>query len=125
MKYFWQQRYATDRFDLEDQNGHLVGWITRNRVDEHNFSDLDTVQLSRDCLGYITSYNVISSPNAKYVWRVWWAERDDKGFVKPDSSSDNVQYPSLSDAKLALEQKFFVPPEQVKTINWMGNLTNY
>lgn len=125
MKYFWHQRYAIDRFDLEDQNGHLIGWITRNRIDDYPMSDLDTAHISRDCLGYIASYRLVSSPNAKYIWRIWWVERDDNGYCKSESSSDNIQYPSINDAKIALEYKFINPNASVQTINWIGNLTVY
>ena len=124
MKYFWKQPYAIDRFDLTNEHGHLIGWITRNRIDDHPFTDLDTVYVSRDCLGYITDYRLVSSPNAKYVWRIWYVERDDKGFYK-ETSSDNIQYPSMSDAKLGLEQKFLIPNSDVQTINWIGNSTIY
>ena len=97
IKYHWQQRYALDRFDLEGPMGRLVGWI----VGTPDQSTVD--QRVVGYLGYISNYLVKSEGGKKitWSWKIWWAERDEKGLYKPDSSTDGVTYFKMDDAKIS------------------------
>ena len=120
-KYAWHQRYALERFDLEGPMGNLVGWI----VGTPNKSVTNFV--TRSSFGYVTSYSVEASQREKvsWTWKVWWAERDEKGFYKPDSSTDGVTYSKMDDAKTALQERFGINADEVATVKWRGNLTEY
>lgn len=124
MKYFWTQNYATDRFDLEDSSYKLIAWITRNRIDEYDLKDADKVYLTYR-YGYVDSYKLISNPNSKYVWRIWWAQHDDNGYLMPESGTDNINYYSMDDAKSAAEKRFLPEMSEIKTIKWDNNFTEY
>ena len=121
MKFGWHQLYATDRFDLEDQEGRLVAWITRNRVDEHGWDNLDTAYVSRDDLGYITEYKNVSGQGAKYTWRLWWEDKDNRGH----SGTDGINYSTMKEVKAAAEAKFLRDDDEVRTFDWSGNKTSY
>lgn len=120
-KYSWQQRYAIDRFDLEDPIGRLVGWI----IGTPNKSVID--QRVIDNFGYTSYYHVKSenNENITWTWKIWWAECDEIGCYKPDSSTDCIIYSKMNDAKLALQERFGINPDKVHTVMWNGNLTNY
>ena len=115
MKFFWQKRYIIDRWDLEKEDMQLVAWITRNRVDNSSISDTLLVEI--DEFGYNKSFKNVSSSESKYVWRMWWAERDDKGFWKSESFSDNVDYSTMEEAKIATQKKFLPEDAVIKTID--------
>jgi|Laugresu1bdmlbsd_1035121.scaffolds.fasta_scaffold29495_4 hypothetical protein len=119
----WNQNYAIDRFDLEDNCYRLIGWITRNRID--NNPEPSQVYIMRNEFGYVTHYRNDGHPEAKYIWRVWWAERDEKGYYKGESSSDEIQYLTMEEAKQALEKRFLPPEAKVKTVSDPRNFTNY
>lgn len=118
MKYVWTQNCATDRFDLEDERGRLIAWITRNRIDDMN--QPDTVYLERDFLGYITRYFCQSSPSSKYIWRIWWWNSIDR-----KSETDDVEYTTQSCAKNAVIDRFLLTSKDVSTRIWEGNMTTY
>jgi hypothetical protein len=120
-KYHWQQRYALDRFDLEGPMCRLIGWI----VGSPNKSVVDQ-RISND-LGYASHYLVKSESGEKiaWTWKIWWAELDEKGFYKPDSLTDGVIYSKMDDAKVALQERFGINPDEVTTVKWRGNLTEY
>ena len=123
MKFFWQKRYIIDRWDLEKEDMQLVAWITRNRVDISSTPDTLLVSCGND--GYITAFKNVSAPESKYVWRMWWAERNDSGFWKSESFSDNVDYSSMEDVKLATQKKFLPENAVVKTIFCPTDFTEY
>lgn len=121
IKYYWQQRYALDRFDLEGPMGRLIGWI----VGIPNKSVVDQRFIGNS--GYTAYYNVKSENNQKiaWAWKIWWAERDEGGYYKPDSSTDGATYSKMDDAKLALQKRFGIDTSEVTTVRWEGNLTKY
>ena len=121
IKYYWQQRYALDRFDLEGPMGRLVGWI----VGTPDQSTID--QRVVGYLGYISNYLVKSEGGKKitWSWKIWWAEVDEKGFYKPESSTDGMTYSKMDDAKIALQERFKINADEVTTVKWPGNLTEY
>ena len=121
--YTWQQRYAIDRIDLIGKNNHLIGWITQNRIDD--ILEKDTVYISRDYMGYATKYHRASANGAKYIWNIWWAQRDDKGYVIGESGTDNIQYLTMKEAKEALQNKFSISEENVKSLDNSWNSTQY
>lgn len=123
MKFFWQKRYIIDRWDLEKEDMQLVAWITRNRVDTSSSPDTLLVLCGND--GYTTAFKNVSTPESKYVWRMWWAERDEKGFFKSESFSDNVEYPSMEEVKLATQKKFLPKDAEIKTIECPTDFTEY
>ena len=123
MKFFWQKRYIIDRWDLEKEDMQLVAWITRNRVDSSSTPDTLLVLCGND--GYATAFKNVSTPESKYVWRMWWAERNDSGFWKSESFSDNVDYSSMEDVKLATQKKFLPENAVVKTIECPTDFTEY
>ena len=123
MKYFWQRRYIIPRWDLEKEDMQLVAWITRNRVDNSSISDTLLVEI--DEFGYNKSFKNVSSSESKYVWRMWWAERDDKGFWKSESFSDNVDYSTMEEAKIATQKKFLPEDAVIKTIDCPVDFTEY
>ena len=121
IKYYWQQRYALDRFDLEGPMGRLVGWI----VGTPDQSTID--QRVVGYLGYISNYLVKSEGGKKitWSWKIWWAEVDERGFYKPDSSTDGITYSKMDDSKLALQERFGIMADEVTTVKWSGNFTEY
>jgi hypothetical protein len=121
IKYSWHQRYALDRFDLEGPMGRLIGWI----VGTPNKSVVD--QRFIDNFGYTSYYHVKSENNEKiaWTWKIWWAERDENGYYKPDSITNGATYSKMDDAKLALQERFNINPGEVHTVKWHGNLTEY
>ena len=121
IKYYWQQRYALDRFDLEGPTGRLVGWI----VGTPDQSTID--QRVVGYLGYISNYLVKSEGGKKitWSWKIWWAEVDERGFYKPDSLTDGVTYFKMDDSKLALQERFGIMADEVTTVKWSGNFTEY
>ena len=119
-KYYWQQRYALDRFDLEGAGGRLVGWIYGNP------NCAVTNLVTRDsCSGYVLSYETESSVKPKWTWKIFWVERDEDGFYKKETSTDGMTYTKMSEAKTALQEKFGIKEEEARTVNWSGNLTKY
>jgi len=120
-KYSWHQRYAFERFDLEGPMGSLVGWI----VDNPNKSVTYIAQ--RDLMGYVASYFI--DPNQKegvsWTWKIWWAERDERGYYKEESFTDGKTYGKMDEAKASLQERFGIKPEEVTTVKWAGNLTEY
>jgi hypothetical protein len=120
-KYSWQQHYALDRFDLEGPMGSLVGWIT-------GFPNMSITHLvHRDGLGYIASYSIDpkQEEEVSWTWKIWWAERDENGYYKPDSITDGATYSKMNDAKSALQERFGIKSDEVITVKWAGNLTEY
>lgn len=120
-KYSWHQRYALERFDLEGPMGSLVGWIT-------GFPSMQVTHLvHRNSVGYVTSYSI--DPNQKeevsWTWKIWWAERDEKGYYKEESFTDGKTYGKMDEAKASLQERFGIKPEEVTTVKWNGNLTEY
>lgn len=120
-KYHWQQRYAFDRFDLEGPMSRLVGWIV-GTPDKYS-----SIEREANFLGYATAYIVRPQYGQKinWTWKIWWVDRDEKGFYKPDSSTDGVTYSEMDDAKVALQEKFRINADDVTTVKWRGNLTEY
>lgn len=121
VKYYWQQRYALDRFDLEGPLSSLIGWISgtpdKSVVDQRVVGHF----------GHNTHYFVKSEDgkNITWTWKIWWAERDEKGFYKPDSSTDGVTYFKMDDAKISLQERFRIKADEVTTVKWKGNFTKY
>lgn len=121
IKYSWHQRYALDRFDLEGPLSSLIGWISgtpdKSVVDQRVVGQF----------GYNTHYFVKSEDgkNITWTWKIWWAERDEKGFYRPDSSTDGVTYSKMDDAKISLQERFGINAEEVTTVKWKGNFTKY
>ncbi|NDB82873.1 MAG: restriction endonuclease subunit S [Alphaproteobacteria bacterium] len=109
--------------DLIGKNNHLIGWITQNRIDD--ILEKDTVYISRDYMGYATKYHRASANGAKYIWNIWWAQRDDKGYVIGESGTDNIQYLTMKEAKEALQNKFSISEENVKSLDNSWNSTQY
>ena len=120
-KYHWQQRYALDRFDLEGPMSQLVGWIV-GTPDKSVINQRVVGQF-----GYNTHYFVKSEGGEKitWTWKIWWAERDENGYYKPDSITNGATYSKMDDAKLALQERFNINPGEVHTVKWHGNLTEY
>ena len=125
MKYFWQKRYIIPRWDLEQEDMRLVAWITQNKVDNIGFSEPDSLLVTVDSDGYYTGFKNINQPDAKYVWRMWWAERDEKGFWKSESFSDNVNYSTMEEVKIATQKKFLPEDAVIKTIDCPVDFTEY
>lgn len=123
MKYQWVQRYAIDRIDFDDPQGHLIGWITQNRID--NISERDVSYVTRGCLGYVSAYHRVSANGAKYVWNIWWAQRDKEGYILPETGTDNLQYSTMQEAKEAMQKIFNVADDNVKSIDNYWNTTQY
>ena len=120
-KYCWHQRYAFERFDLEGPMSRLVGWIVGNP------DKTVTAFYTMNDLGYNTCYSVRSNSGEKvnWTWKIWWAERDERGYFLAESSTDGVTYSKMDDAKIALQARFGINPEEVTTSKWAGNLTEY
>lgn len=122
-QYTWQQRYAIDRIDLIGKGNHLVGWITQNRID--NSPELDTAYISRNYMGYVNQYCRVSAAEAKYVWRIWWAQRDSNGYVIGDSGTDNMHYATMQEAKTELQKQFSISEDNVTSLDNSWNSTQY
>ena len=120
-KYHWQQRYALDRFDLEGPMSRLVGWIV-GTPDKYS-----TIESEANFLGYATAYIVRPQYGQKinWTWKIWWAERDEKGYYKEESFTDGKTYGKMDEAKASLQERFGIKPEEVTTVQWPGNLTEY
>ena len=121
IKYHWQQRYALDRFDLVGPMGSLVGWIVG--TPDQSTTDQRVVGY----LGYISNY-LVKSEGGKMItwsWKIWWAEVDERGFYKPDSLTDGITYSKMDDSKLALQERFRINADEVTTVKWSGNFTEY
>ena len=120
-KYSWHQRYAFERFDLEGPMCSLVGWV----VGTPNKSVTYIAQ--RDFVGYVASYFI--DPNQKeglsWTWKIWWAERDERGYYKDESFTDGKTYGKMDEAKASLQERFGIKPEEVTTVRWAGNLPEY
>lgn len=125
MRFVWQKRYIIPRWDLEKEDMQLVAWITRNRVDDYNSHSPTTQYVSRDHDGYVLAFKDVNPPEAKFVWRMWWAERNDDGFWKSESFSDNVEYSSMEEVKLATQKKFLPEDAIVKTVDCPIDFTEY
>jgi len=121
IKYSWQQRYALDRFDLEGPRGRLIGWIV-GTPDKYS-----VIESERNSLGYVTAYIVKPQYGQKINWtrNIWWMEIDENGRYKKNSFTDGVTYSKMDDAKLALQERFSINPDEVHTVKWNGNLTEY
>ena len=120
-KYAWHQRYALERFDLEGPRGSLVGWIVG--TPDKSVTNF----ITRNYFGYVTSYSVEASQREEvsWTWKIWWAERDERGYYKSESSTDGESYGKMDEAKASLQERFGVKPEEVATVRWSGNLTEY
>lgn len=125
MKYYWQKRYIIPRWDLEQEDTRLIAWITQNKIDNIGPSEPDSLLVSVGTDGYYTGFKNINQPGAKYIWRMWWAEKDEKGFWKSESFSDNIEYHSMEEAKLATQKKFLPEDAEVKTIDCPIDFTEY
>jgi len=121
IKYHWQQRYALDRFDLEGPMSRLVGWIV-GTPDKYSIVERET-----NLLGYTTAYIVRPQYGQKinWTWKIWWPEIGEKGSYKINSSTDGITYSKMDDAKIALQKRFGINPDEVHTVKWHGNLTEY
>jgi hypothetical protein len=120
-KYAWYQRYAFERFDLEGPMGSLVGWIT-------GFPSMQVTHLvHRNSVGYVTSYSIDPSgkEEVSWTWKIWWAERDERGYYKEESFTDGKTYGKMDEAKASLQERFGIKPEEVTTVKWAGNITEY
>jgi hypothetical protein len=120
-KYTWHQRYAFERFDLEGPNGKLVGWIVG--TPDRSVTNF----ITRSSFGYVTSYSVEanSKEEISWTWKIWWAERDERGYYKDESLTDGKAYPKMDEAKASLQERFGIRPDEVTTVKWAGNLTEY
>lgn len=121
IKYHWQQRYALDRFDLEGPMSRLIGWIV-GTPDKYS-----SIESQANFLGYTNTYIVKPEYGKKinWSWKIWWAEVDEKGYYKPDSLTDGVTYSKMDDAKVALQERFRINADEVTTVKWSGNFTEY
>jgi hypothetical protein len=83
--------------------------------------------ITRSSFGYITSYSVEANQKEEvsWTWKIWWAERDERGYYKSESSTDGESYGKMDEAKASLQERFGVKPEEVATVRWSGNLTEY
>lgn len=120
-KYAWHQRYGIDRFDLEESGGKLIGWIVG--TPDKSVTNF----ITRSLFGYITSYSVEanSKEEISWTWKIWWAERDEKGYYKSESLTDGKAYSKMDEAKASLQERFGVRSEEVSTVKWNRNFTEY